>query len=100
MAAHKTRLREYKEGEKSVFAAQITAVEDAPTELLVSHPGARTIHFIKPTGPSRAHMVPAWVKQHNPQVGDYFVVEDDEHGKTSCRTMNATAFNNKYKEKK
>lgn len=100
MAAKKTRLKEYKHGNQSVFAAQITAVEDAPAELLVNHPGAKTIHFIKPTGPSRAHMIPKWVEENNPQVGDYFVVEDDEHGRTGCRKMNPVAFEAKYKEKK
>lgn len=99
MAAKKTRLKEYKSGKETVYAAQIMVVEDAPAELLVNHPGAKTIHFVKPTGPSRAHMTTKWVHEHNPQVGDYFIVEDDGGGRTTCRKMSATAFEKKYKEK-
>lgn len=99
MSARKTRLREYEGEGKPVFAAEITAVE-LSEEHQLHHPGAKTIRFMKPTGPSKAHMVPRWVEEHDPKVGDFFLVEDDEQGRTSCRIVHATEFKKRFKEKK
>lgn len=95
MAASKTGLQEYKNASGvSVFAARITAIE--PFAEPGAEPGSLTLRFIKPTGASKAHLRGGWCAANKPEVGGYFMVEDDANGKTSCRYVGAEAFKRDY----
>lgn len=84
MAASKTGLHEYKaKDRKSVFASQITAIE--PFAEPGAEPDSLTLRFMKHTGSSKAHLRGGWCAVNKPQIGGYFVVEDDANGKTLCR---------------
>lgn len=95
MSASSTRLQEYTNGKKSVFASKITAVD--PFTEPHAPPGSMTLIFTKADGrETRSHLVGAWVDVNKPQVGGYFVVEDDSEGRMSCRYMDAASFETAY----
>ena len=97
MSARGTKLQEYKNAAgASVFAAQITAIEDfnephAPV-------GSRTLFFTKLGGrQSRSHLIGSWIREYQPEVGGYFIIEDESNNTMSCRYMGAAAFEEAFK---
>ncbi len=97
MGASKTGLDEYKKNGKSVFAVKIISIEDYPHVT-----GAKTIKFLRPNGnQAEANLLPAWVQEHNPQVGGYWVVDDTENGRTQAKfEADAQKFEREYKKEK
>ena len=73
-----------RDGSGHVFAAQISEVR--PFHM----PGSQTLLFSNSN--KRVNLIPAWVRANNPQVGGYFVVEDDAHANTICRYVAGVEF--------
>ena len=97
MSASKTRLTKYGSADgRIVYAARITKIE--PFDEPGVPPGCLILHFNKSTGPSRSNLTAAWVAANKPEVGGYFVIQDEANGLTSCHYENAVSFEASHKE--
>jgi len=70
-------LKTYTDGAKTVYAGQITAVEK-----YASVPGALKIAFGED---SNTTLNPSFCQLHSPQVGHWFVIDQDYNGATIMR---------------
>jgi hypothetical protein len=84
MAAYKTGLQEYRVvgSDKSTFGDRI--VKMTPITLRGAPQGSMTLSL---QGGKVAHLRGEWMGEHNPQIGDYFMVEDGRDGKSEARTV-------------
>ena len=94
MAASKTRLTKYLGADgAAVYAAKITSIEP-----FVKMPGALTLKFGELD--KQAHLIPAWIAEHSPQVGGYFVAYDLPDGQTMCRYETADTIARNYRSER
>lgn len=93
MSASKTRLTKYlgKDGD-SVYAAKITEI--IPFTPVGAPPGSATLKFGELD--KKANLVGAWISEHQPVVGGYFVVYDKPDGQTLCRFDSAEILGRDY----
>lgn len=73
MTAHKTGLPHYTKDGKDYYAAQITAIELIDSiQHIPELVNSKTLWF----GNRKANVMGEWINANNPQVGNWFVVED------------------------
>lgn len=93
MAAYKTGLPEYRDGNgKSVFAAQITGIEEMDAKFR----GARILHL----GHRQTCVIPDFVSRWHPEVGGWFITHDTEDNRVNGYYESAQSFIEKYTEVK
>jgi len=93
MAASKTGLHHFKDADgKSVYAARISTI----TEFKPAGAPVGSMRLFFSDLDKQVNLVGQWIRDHNPRVGGYFVVEDSVESGTSCRYMDGLEFDKRY----
>jgi len=94
MSASRTGLHHFKGDDgKSVYAAKITTI----TEFKPAGAPQGSMRLFFGDLDKQVNLVGQWIRDNNPEVGGFFLVEDMEGGNTSCRYVPERSFNKQYK---
>jgi len=94
MSASRTGLHHFKSADgKSVYAAKITTI----TEFKPAGAPAGSMRLFFEDLDKQVNLVGQWIRDNNPKVGGYFLVEDTKDKETTCRYIGDNEFVKQYK---